>query len=386
MPWRVTSHCEGSATVREGAAERHDRLLNLVRERGTVRVADLAVELRVSPVTARRDVETLAGRGLLDRAHGSVSWPERRGPAGTAPGGGGPVIGMLAPAAAYYFAEVIRGAHEAAARLGARLILRVSDYRPDDDASHAAGLLAAGAEGLLVAPSWTAPDHPALHSDWIARLPVATVLVERAGVPGGPLDDMDQVRSDHAHGVLIAVRHLVRLGHGAPLLVARWDSPTAMAVRAGYGRALDALGLTAPGPMIDSNSPERDPELFERAALALRDAVKSGEATAALMHNDEDATWIVRRLAELGVRVPGDLALITYDDEVAALADTPLTAVAPPKREVGAAAAELLIERLTGRPGGGAGPGAEVTRRHLELLPRLRVRESCGAPARSKQR
>ncbi|NEB55857.1 DeoR family transcriptional regulator, partial [Streptomyces griseus] len=123
--------------MREGAAERHDRLLNLVRERGTVRVSDLADRLGVATVTARRDVEVLASRGLLERAHGSVSWPADRGPAGT-PVGGGPVIGMLAPAAAYYFAEVIRGAHEAAARLGARLILRVTDYRAEDDAAHAA--------------------------------------------------------------------------------------------------------------------------------------------------------------------------------------------------------------------------------------------------------
>ncbi|MFJ2648770.1 substrate-binding domain-containing protein [Streptomyces sp. NPDC087420] len=357
--------------MREGAAERHDRLLNLVRERGTVRVSDLADRLGVSPVTARRDAEALAARGLLDRVHGSVSWPERQGPAGIAPGGGGPVIGLLAPAAAYYFAEVIRGAHEAAARLGARLILRVSDYRPEDDAAHAAGLLAAGAEGLLLAPSWTEPGHPDTYSDWIARLPVATVLVERRGAPGGPLAALDRVCSDHAHGVLIAVRHLVGLGHRTPLLVARRDSPTATAVRAGYVQALDVLGLTAPGPVIDSTSAEREPQVFERAAQAVRAAVRDGGATAALMHNDEDAIRMVRRLAELGVRVPEDLALITYDDEVAALADTPLTAVAPPKREVGRCAAELLVERLAS-----AGGGVDEPRRHVELLPRLRVRSS----------
>ncbi|MGQ4511849.1 substrate-binding domain-containing protein [Streptomyces sp. DW26H14] len=362
--------------MREGAAERHDRLLNLVRERGTVRVADLAAQLGVSPVTARRDAEALAERGLLDRVHGAVSWPERRGPSGTAPGGGSPVIGMLAPAAGYYFADIIRGAHEAAARLGARLILRVSDYRPQDDASHAAGLLAAGAEGLLVAPSWTRPEHPAEYAEWIARLPVDTVLVERTGEPGGPLDGMDRVSSDHAHGVLIAVRHLVGLGHRTPVLVARSDSPTAQAVRAGYAQALTALGLDGPVPVLESTSPAPGPDRFEATVRTLRGLVAEGRVTAALMHNDEDATRMARRLAELGVRVPGDLALVTYDDEVAALAETPLTAVAPPKRAVGRSAAELLVERLTA----GAGD-RDAPRRHLELLPALRVRASCGTPA-----
>ncbi|MGE9692661.1 DeoR family transcriptional regulator [Streptomyces sp. CH6] len=38
--------------MREGVGERHDRLLNLVWERGRVRVADLAGLLGVSAVTA----------------------------------------------------------------------------------------------------------------------------------------------------------------------------------------------------------------------------------------------------------------------------------------------------------------------------------------------
>ncbi|MER7106516.1 substrate-binding domain-containing protein [Streptomyces sp. NPDC000229] len=378
--------------MRESAVERHDRLLALVRERGTARVSDLAAQLGVSPVTARRDVEALAGRGLLDRVHGQVSWPgaqggaERRqgGEAAAAAPGSGPVLGLLAPSATYYFAEVIRGAREAAARAGARLILRISDYRPEDDRARTEGLLAAGAEGLLVAPGWRAPGDPAEHSDWIAELPVPAVLLERRAAPGSALDGLDRVSSDHRHGVVLAVRHLVGLGHRAPLLVARADSPTALAVRSGYTEALGALGLGEPGPVIDSVPSELDPDGFEEAVRALRSAVATGGATAALVHNDVDAIQIVQRLAELGVRVPEDLALIAYDDEVAALADTPLTAVAPPKRQVGRLATELLVERLAQAAAGGradeaGGPGGEDPRRHVTLLPRLRVRASCGA-------
>lgn len=359
--------------MRESAAERHDRLLGLVRDRGSARVSELASQLGVSPVTVRRDVEELAGRGLLDRVHGSVSWPRD---AGSAPGpggaGGGLVLGMLAPSATYYFAEVIRGAHEAAARAGARLILRISDYRPQEDHARTRGLLSAGAEGLLVAPGWQHPGDPSAFGDWISSLPVPTVLLERRPTAGSPLDGLDRVCSDHAHGVLLAVRHLVRLGHGAPLLMARADSPTALAVRSGYAEALATLGLRVPQDVIESVPAEQAPEAFEDAVQALREAVGSGVATAALIHNDVDAIQVVQRLAELDVRVPQDLALIAYDDEVAALADTPLTAVAPPKREVGRHATELLVERL--------GQEAGAPRRHLTLLPQLRVRDSCGGP------
>lgn len=333
-------------------------------ERGSARVSDLAGQLGVSPVTVRRDVEALAMRGLLDRVHGKVSWPHQEGAPGTAapggPGGREVVLGMIAPNATYYFAEVIRGAHEAAAAAGARLILRISDYRPQEDAARAAGLLAAGAEGLLVAPGWKEPHDPAEHGRWITELPVPTVLLERRGVPGGALDDLDRVCSDHGHGVLLAVRHLTGLGHRAPLLVARADSPTAMAVRTGYRQALDALGLATPCPVIDSVPAEADPAGFEAAVRALLAAVRAGEATAALVHNDVDAIRIAQRLGELGVRVPQDLALVAYDDEVAALADIPLTAVAPPKHEVGRYAAQLLIERLRGPRRGRTGSRAAM--------------------------
>ncbi|MFB7608001.1 substrate-binding domain-containing protein [Streptomyces gardneri] len=367
--------------MRESAAERHDRLLALVRERGTARVAELAERLGVSPVTARRDVEALAAQGLLDRVHGQVSWPGGRGAPGTARPGEGLVLGLLAPSATYYFAEVIRGAHEAAARAGARLVLRVSDYRPEEDRARTEGLLAAGAEGVLVAPGWRGPEDRLAYGDWLAELPVPAVLLERRAEPGSPLDGLDRVVSDHGHGVLLALRHLLGLGHATPLLVARGDSPTALAVRAGYAEALGTLGLKEPRPVIESVPAEADPEGFERAVRALYEAVRSGLAGAALVHNDVDAIEIVQRLAELGVRVPQDLALIAYDDEVAALADTPLTAVAPPKRQVGRYAAELLVERLTEDAAGAAGDsgsGEEAPRRHLSLLPRLRVRDSCG--------
>ncbi|MET9649376.1 substrate-binding domain-containing protein [Streptomyces sp. NPDC006460] len=360
--------------MRESAAERHDRLLALVRERGTARVSELADRLGVSPVTARRDVEALAAQGLLDRVHGQVSWPERQGAAAGGRTGEGLVLGLLAPSATYYFAEVIRGAHEAAARAGARLVLRISDYRPEDDRARTEGLLTAGAEGVLVAPGWRGPEDRLAYGDWLAELPVPAVLLERSADPGSSLDSLDRVVSDHGHGVLLALRHLLGLGHGTPLLVARGDSPTALAVRNGYAEALVALDVAAPGPVIDSVPADQDPEGFERAVRTLHEAVTSGRATAALVHNDVDAIQIVQRLAELGVRVPQDLALIAYDDEVAALADTPLTAVAPPKRQVGRHATELLVERLT------EAQDEEAPRRHLSLLPRLRVRASCGAP------
>jgi DeoR/GlpR family transcriptional regulator of sugar metabolism len=61
--------------MRPHVDQRHERVLELVRERGSLRVADLAAELGVSAVTLRRDVEALAGQGRVHRLHGAVVWP-----------------------------------------------------------------------------------------------------------------------------------------------------------------------------------------------------------------------------------------------------------------------------------------------------------------------
>jgi DeoR/GlpR family transcriptional regulator of sugar metabolism len=61
-------------------AERHRRILDVLRERQAVRVSTLAELLGVSEVTVRRDLEDLERRGLLERTHGGAISTRRMGP------------------------------------------------------------------------------------------------------------------------------------------------------------------------------------------------------------------------------------------------------------------------------------------------------------------
>ena len=60
-------------------AERHRRILQVLRERHAVRVSTLSELLGVSEVTVRRDLEELEQRGLLERAHGGAISTQRLG-------------------------------------------------------------------------------------------------------------------------------------------------------------------------------------------------------------------------------------------------------------------------------------------------------------------
>ncbi|MFE8910364.1 substrate-binding domain-containing protein [Streptomyces globisporus] len=362
--------------------QRHERVLELVRERGSLRVAELAEELGMSAVTLRRDVEALAAQGLVERLHGAVVWPSgqsRPAPA-PAPTAEGLVVGMVVPTTEYYYADVVRGARQTVEAAGARLTIGLSRYLPDEDAAQARRLLSTGADGLLLTPSWERGCPEQGEGLWTVEQETPVVLVERSAPLGHPAARLDRVRSDHAHGAAEAVAHLAGLGHRAIALAVQ-DSPTAPRLRVGYRAAVEALGLTpvSPSPLGEAPS-QSEADRFERTLEYLCQGVASGNVTAAIVHSDADAIVLIPRLQARGVRVPEDLAVIAYDDEVASLADLPLTAVAPDKHAVGAAAARLLLSRLGVDDPGAAGPGAGA-RRHLDILPTLRVRVSCGTAA-----
>ncbi|MET9618705.1 LacI family DNA-binding transcriptional regulator [Kitasatospora indigofera] len=343
------------------AEERRARILDVVRELGTVRVMDLAARIGMAPVTVRRDVAVLADSGLLRRSHGAVSLPQDT--SGTVPEGGDRVIGMLVPTVGSYFDEVIDGARAAASASGARLVLGIASYESADDRAQVDQLLQAGLDGLLLTPNW--PDAAPGDTSWVRDLPVPAVLVERLAPPDSAAAELDSVGSDHYHGVLLALRHLHRLGHESVLLAALENSWTAHQVRAGFAEGARLLGLD-PRPVVDIHRSGLDSEVV---AAQIAQAVTEG-VRAVLIHNDREAMQLAPLLHTRGLRTPHDLALISYDDVFAALAAPPLTAVAPPKRAVGAAAVEVILRRIAG--------GSELPVHHVRLLPELKIRTSCG--------
>ncbi|MFF4350117.1 substrate-binding domain-containing protein [Streptomyces sp. NPDC001530] len=354
--------------------QRHERVLELVREHGSLRVADLAAELGVSAVTLRRDVEALAAQGRVHRLHGAVVWPgdtdaEAQPRQESAEGA---VIGMIVPTTNYIFADIVRGAREAVGAKGGRLVLGMTGYVDSEDAVQAEHLIAGGAEGLLVAPSWFGGVPVGGQEKWLLECAVPTVLVERSAPAGNPAAALDRVRTDRAHGAAVAVGHFASLGHRRIAAVLQ-EGPHAAQISAGYLAAVQSLGLD-----VDSGAPSvREHGDYEAGLDYLVEAVEKRGVTAALVHNDEDAIVLVPKLQARGISVPGDLALIAYDDEVAGLSDVPLTAIAPPKRSVGELAAKLLLQRLAERASG----QRPAPRQHLELLPDLRIRSSCGGEA-----
>jgi DNA-binding LacI/PurR family transcriptional regulator len=362
------------------AAERHEKILAAVRANGTVRLIDLAASLAVTPVTVRRDVTVLADKGLLDRVHGGVTLP-RRGvrPANAEPASPRSVfgalapqtlIGMVTPSVDYYWPQVIQGAQAATAAAAGRLALRGSSYDPVEDRRQVTRLLERGVRALLVAPTLEGKAGLDLIR-WLGSLAIPVVLMERVPPPELATLGLDAVVTAHSLGAGLAVRHLVTLGHQRVGLVTTKHSPTSRALRVGWEQACAALELpAAPDLTVPGYGSPGWAEKYDALVWECMDA----GVRALFVHADREAIGVVERARDLGLTVPGDLAVVAYDDEVAAAADPPLTAVRTPRHRLGAVAVELALAMAADEP--------DRPVHRLELWPALMVRESCGASLR----
>jgi DNA-binding LacI/PurR family transcriptional regulator len=354
------------------SVQRKERLLEELRLNGSVLVAELARLLEVSEMTVRRDINDLAREGLVTRVHGGATLRSPLDRSARARGAAENglaryTIGVVVPSLDYYWPHVVNGARVAAAQSRARIVLRGSRYDAADNRKQITALVdTPGVHGIIAAPETGGTEGRELLR-WLDTLPVPVVLAERRPGRGVVTSRLESVTTDHARGAEVAVRHLRQAGHDRVGLLASSTSPTAAPVQRGWAEALQSMRQRVDDTVCDdANLCEGDdPEAFMEGVLA---RCRATGTTALLIHADRQALRFVQHCLDRGVRVPDDLSVVAYDDEVAHLGSPPISAVRPPKSWVGRVAVETLIARLD--------EGTARPVHHLQLEPELIVRES----------
>lgn len=323
----------------------------------------LAASTGMSLTTVRRAFDELVRQELVVRRQGAGSFvasPRFRSPRSRL------TIGVLLPDTRLYYPRVLQGIEESLSR--ARASLQLSTYRYDSalEDQSIQFLLDAGVDGLLLVPTLIGIQDPVGRARDLMALPVPVVLLERSLIDAGAGDRTEHVCSDHQGGAYDAVDHLRRQGHTQIALLMRSQAPTGEAVARGYRRAVSDMGLASNLEYATSRTQWEASDALEAAT-----AFGEFEATAALVFGDREAVLLEGALLRTGRSVPEDVALVSYDDETADLAQVPLTAVSPPKHRVGTMAVEVLLRRLI--------EGDACPLQQVQLRPRIVIRDSCGA-------
>jgi len=170
---------------------------------------------------------------------------------------------------------------------------------------------------------------------------------------------------DNVAGAYTAASHLVRLGRSRiATITGPMDSPAALDRRKGYLEALRDRNRSIDEALIDGG------DFSEVSGYEAMQRLLPHEPDAVFVASDTMALGALRALREAGIRVPGDIAVVGFDDmPYAATAAPPLTTVRQPIRRAGTLAFETLCDIIDS--------GLEPPRR-IVMPTELVVRDSCG--------
>ncbi len=260
-----------------------------------------------------------------------------------------------------FFAEVIVAIEECLAAVGLVTLLGNTSEDHGKEERLVKTMSEFPADGILICPAIGREGSTA-----DARLNFATQLPSVAfarRVPG-----LDFAGVDNAQGSLLAVEHLFKLGNRRMAFIGGDpDISTGHERIKGYQRALSQLGLAFEPELILPSPPTRRGgyDSVERL-LQMRN-----RPTAALCFNDVVAFGVINALQQAGLRVGRQFGVVGFNNVPDAAQSLPgLTTVDTSPRELGATAADLLLKRIEQ-------PDSPI--RTVILLPRLIVRQSCGA-------
>jgi DNA-binding LacI/PurR family transcriptional regulator len=234
-----------------------------------------------------------------------------------------------------FFADVLDGIDARSRREGFRTLLATGHRKQSLEAEAIKALVELRTEGLiLAAPRLSMPKIIE------ASRAVPVVLVSRPAREAV----IDTVMTDEVAGAAAAVDHLVELGHRRIAHIDGGAGAGASARRSGYLRAMERHALGANAQVVRGDYTEAG-----GAAAVARLLDGGARPTAIFAANDLSALGALNALLQRGVRVPDEISLVGYDNtSLARLAHVDLTTIDQPRREIGSAAVELLLERING--------------------------------------
>jgi LacI family transcriptional regulator len=262
-----------------------------------------------------------------------------------------------------FYGEGLCGIEDQLRLQGYAPLFMSGNWRADDEARCMDELVSRGVDGIIVFAGCL--DDAALRA-YARKVPVVVTgrLLSAQGLAS--------LQIDNRGGALLAMRHLIGLGHRRIAFIAGTENqPDAVERLAGYRQALEEAGIGFDPQLVARG--DFDEEGGMRAVYGMLDA--GARFTALFCANDESAYGACLALYRRGLHVPKDVSVVGFDDLPASMYRLPpMTSVRQSIRQLGEYSAAALQQLIQGRR-----PQIKVPA--VELV----VRESTGAP-RNQQR
>lgn len=271
-----------------------------------------------------------------------------------------------------FFAEVARGAEDAARGGNCDLVLCNSDLDAGKQMQYVQSLLEKRIDGILMnSVSMLTREQQAQ----LAVSGVPIVLLNRSASN----QTFSTVCADNEGGGALAARYLLDLGHRkiAHLTGPRSHGNLSDRTRGFVGALASAKNPVQPlvlhGKFNFSGGTELTRKLLD----------EHPDVTAIFAANDVMAFGVVQVALDRGLRIPEDLSLIGFDNiEFSVIVHPPLTTVHQPKYEMGYAAVEILLRMARDKD-------RQIPEHRLlgvEIVQRQSCREPPSGRARSSRR
>jgi DNA-binding LacI/PurR family transcriptional regulator len=268
------------------------------------------------------------------------------------------LIGLVVPSIGNpFFAEIARGAHDAAYERGYVVTLCDTQRNKAREDLFVQTLLQSGVDGIIVTGGVLSPEH--IHGLKQNKLPLV-LAGRRSSGSGDSGVSVDNIAVGHE-----ATSYLIQKGHQEILyLSGAVDSSASKDRQRGYEDAMETHGLK---PLVVRGDYSMESG-FEEAS---RIASLKNPPTAVFAANDMLAIGLIMGLINLGIKVPGDIAVVGCDDiPMGALIRPALTTVHVPMYDIGVRATQLLLRAMEG---GTSGPAESIL-----LDCKMVVRDSAG--------
>jgi LacI family transcriptional regulator len=240
-----------------------------------------------------------------------------------------------------FFTSVARGAEDKAMQMGYQLLLCNSDESFEKESKYMDMLISTGTDGVLIAP---ANDSSKKNIRKLTKHSIPFVLLDR-NIQGL---ECDQVLSDNSTTTRMLIDHLINQGHKRIAIVnGPLDVSTARERHQAYIDTLKIHGLTIDVNLI-KESQFRQSDVSETIKQLLTLSAEQ-RPTAIFATNNFIGLSTLKFLYKLGVKVPEEVAVVSYDGiPNYSENESILTVAEQPAYNFGYMGTQLLIERIEG--------------------------------------